>query len=206
MKEQFLFGDAYKECPICKRSLPLDYPEEFCPMCMDQALFNQVRDYIRANDVNEHEVAEHFQIPLVKIRAWIREGRIEYKEEENVISGQFCKRCGRTIFSGYFCPMCEKYLNRGSIHMVNKPQAVDAHRMHYLDEEPGPGGKHPMTSAKNVPKNPDPKAAGQAPAKPAPKAAGQAPAKPVSSGRSGLKKASDATRAPRGTHAPRSYK
>ena len=47
-------------------------------------LFAEVKDYIRENDVKEIDVAEHFGIPVSKVRRWIKEGRIQYKEGENI--------------------------------------------------------------------------------------------------------------------------
>ena len=46
----------------------------------EMELFDAVRNYIRENDVNEFGVAAHFGIPVSRVKAWIREGRIEYKE------------------------------------------------------------------------------------------------------------------------------
>ena len=56
---QDLFGN-YKYCEECKRPLPLTYKENLCPSCIEQKLFREVKEYIRENDVNEYDVAEHF--------------------------------------------------------------------------------------------------------------------------------------------------
>ena len=37
-----------------------------------------MKDYIRENNVNEFQVAEHFGIPLSIVKRWMRELRIEY--------------------------------------------------------------------------------------------------------------------------------
>ena len=73
-------SDKYKYCEFCGRTLPKHYEGTLCPTCQEAQLFRNVRDYIRANTVNEYEVAEHFHIPLRQIKEWIREGRIEYHE------------------------------------------------------------------------------------------------------------------------------
>ena len=70
-------SDKYKYCEFCGRTLPKHYEGTLCPTCQEAQLFRNVRDYIRANTVNEYEVAEHFHIPLRQIKEWIREGRIE---------------------------------------------------------------------------------------------------------------------------------
>ena len=59
---QDLFGN-YKYCEECKRPLPLTYKENLCPSCIEQKLFREVKEYIRENDVNEYDVAQHFHIP-----------------------------------------------------------------------------------------------------------------------------------------------
>ena len=68
-------SDKYKYCEFCGRTLPKHYEGTLCPTCQEAQLFRNVRDYIRANTVNEYEVAEHFHIPLRQIKEWIREGR-----------------------------------------------------------------------------------------------------------------------------------
>ena len=73
--------DAFEDikyCDICHRPLPMEYKPNLCPICKEEELFSQVRDYIRAHDVNEHDVAEHFGLPVRQVKDWIREGRIEY--------------------------------------------------------------------------------------------------------------------------------
>ena len=83
-------SDKYKYCEFCGRTLPKHYEGTLCPTCQEAQLFRNVRDYIRANTVNEYEVAEHFHIPLRQIKEWIREGRIEYHEVNtaSTISGK----------------------------------------------------------------------------------------------------------------------
>ena len=86
-------SDKYKYCEFCGRTLPKHYEGTLCPTCQEAQLFRNVRDYIRANTVNEYEVAEHFHIPLRQIKEWIREGRIEYHEVDtaSTISGMHCQ-------------------------------------------------------------------------------------------------------------------
>ena len=72
---------AYRYCKNCGRVLSPTYEAELCPTCEENQLFDKVRDYIRKNDVTEMQVAEHFGIPQKKVKAWIKEGRIEYKED-----------------------------------------------------------------------------------------------------------------------------
>ena len=94
------------ECAQCGRILNKVYKDDLCPECKDLNLFAEVKDYIRENDVKEIDVAEHFGIPVSKVRRWIKEGRIQYKEGEN-ITPIHCQICGKTIdFGPQFVLIC----------------------------------------------------------------------------------------------------
>ena len=109
------------------------YEGTLCPTCQEAQLFRNVRDYIRANTVNEYEVAEHFHIPLRQIKEWIREGRIEYHEVNtaSTISGMHCQRCGAPVSFGTLCPNCLKLMNTQGRSVA--PAISPDSRMHYLD-------------------------------------------------------------------------
>lgn len=129
-----LFG-KYNQCEFCGRPLPNDYKDVLCPRCKDNQLFHEVKEFIRANQVNEYEVAEHFGIPLKQVKTWIREGRIEYNTTSaaNKISGMHCQHCGAPVTFGSLCPKCLKLLNggRGTSSAIASPDT----KMHYLDSE-----------------------------------------------------------------------
>lgn len=95
-----------KFCSVCHTPLPLNYEEETCPFCKENQLFSEVKEYIRANDVTEYQVADHFHIPQRQVKKWITEGRIEYKEEEERIVTLHCSKCGETIAFGTLCQKC----------------------------------------------------------------------------------------------------
>ena len=102
----------FRVCAVCGRRLPEAYDEELCPSCKNEQLLHEVKDFIRANDVNEYQVAGHFNIPVSTVKNWIREGRIEYRTKEN--GGCFsmhCQRCGAPVTFGTLCPKCLKLLN-----------------------------------------------------------------------------------------------
>lgn len=126
-------SDKYKYCEFCGRTLPKHYEGTLCPTCQEAQLFRNVRDYIRANTVNEYEVAEHFHIPLRQIKEWIREGRIEYHEVDtaSTISGMHCQRCGALVSFGTLCPNCLKLMNTQGRSVA--PAISPDSRMHYLD-------------------------------------------------------------------------
>lgn len=86
--------------------------KDLCSVCEAQLIFDDVRDYIRSEEVNEYDVAEHFQIPLEMVRQWIKEGRIEYKERgEKTIMNAYCQRCGAKVTFGTLCQKCLKEMN-----------------------------------------------------------------------------------------------
>lgn len=98
-----------KICPQCGTQLHEAYPDELCPLCIERNLFSEVKEYIRSNDVNEQDVAEHFNIPVAKVRGWIKEGRIQYKgESKDSISGVNCRFCGKPIAFGTTCADCRR--------------------------------------------------------------------------------------------------
>lgn len=102
--------ENYKYCEVCNRPMSTTYEKAVCPQCEEEALFRKVRDYIRANDVTEYDVAYEFHISLRKVKKWIQEGRIEYKEEPSVksLKGIRCKVCGKPVTFGTICPECMK--------------------------------------------------------------------------------------------------
>ncbi len=133
-KEKGLF-ENYRQCELCGRRLSLSYQEEYCPACQNLKLFHDVRDYIRANNVNEYQVANHFQIPLKTIKEWIREGRIEYRKDNMVstIDSMHCQNCGLPISFGTLCPKCLKLANNNMRGYEIKQHTSSGDRMRFLD-------------------------------------------------------------------------
>lgn len=123
---------SYKECEYCKRPLPTHYEDDLCPACQETLLFHQVKIFIRENTVNEFEVAAHFNIPIKKVKDWIREGRIEYRETPNeaTLTGVYCHQCGAPISFGTLCSKCLKHINGNKGF---QKQTSDDNKMRYLD-------------------------------------------------------------------------
>lgn len=105
------FFENIKYCQICHRPLSVDFEKEMCPVCEENELFSKVRDFIRSKDVTEYDVVEEFQIPLRKVKNWIKEGRIEYKEVQHTIKELKCVVCGEAIKFGHYCQKCYKLKN-----------------------------------------------------------------------------------------------
>lgn len=111
MKQQRLFDNS-KYCEYCGRPLPLSSESSLCSACQDQQLFREVKEFIRSSDhVTEYDVSKHFDIPVQRVKRWIREGRIEYKD--NVLNAltMHCVECGVPITFGRLCAKCLKKQN-----------------------------------------------------------------------------------------------
>lgn len=127
----------YKSCIVCSRPLPADYEKDFCPDCEEEALFKEIREYIRSHRVTEFELAEVFGISQSKVRKWIKEGRIEYVTEENKVTSTQCARCGTQITFGTLCTECMRALNgsKDVAYFAPRRQDGDEHRMRYLTDD-----------------------------------------------------------------------
>jgi len=98
-----------RECLQCGRTLGKYYDKDVCPLCMEINLFAEVKEFIRSNDVRELDVANHFNIPVSKVRSWVKQGRIEYKTlDGRTVSGVYCQVCGKKLEFGTVCPECRK--------------------------------------------------------------------------------------------------
>jgi len=134
MKQEGIMGN-YKYCKTCGKMLPSTYKLEYCPICEENRLFDEVRTFIRENEVNEYQVAEHFGIPQKKVKEWIKEGRIEYKDKGDTqgLVSIHCARCGAPVTFGTLCSKCLKLMNSSRYeYAVND---VDDDKMRFLDKE-----------------------------------------------------------------------
>lgn len=126
----------FKMCQFCNAPLPKDSTDTLCLTCKERALFLEVKDFIRENDVNEFQVAEHFAIPLRIVKGWIKEGRIEYKEDANgihIVSKTRCSRCGAPVTFGTRCTKCLKKMNK--LQGFAKQDINENDKMHFLNDE-----------------------------------------------------------------------
>ncbi len=133
---QNLFNNI-KVCESCKKTLPFDYKGTLCPRCLDMALFREVKEFIRTHDVTEYEVAEHFNIPLRQVKAWIKDGRIEYKTTDisSKISGMHCQRCGAPVSFGTLCPKCLRLINGNKGYSNGANPGNSKSKMYHLEGE-----------------------------------------------------------------------
>ena len=129
----------YKYCEFCGAPIPRSLETSCCERCRERVLFQEVKEYIRSNDVNEFQVATHFGIPLRVVKAWIQEGRIEYKETavgKRALNNNFrCETCGAPVTFGTLCTKCLKKLNKQNIHGYDMQKVQEDDRMFFLDTE-----------------------------------------------------------------------
>lgn len=132
MERLNLFNNV-KYCSICRKPMPLDYEKELCPLCEENELFGRVKEFIRSRHVTEYQVAEEFNLPLRKVKAWIREGRIEYKEvPKEKLPGLKCVECGAPIQFGNYCNACYRKINIDKGTYIGNDPKEDS-RMRFLD-------------------------------------------------------------------------
>lgn len=121
-----LFANDVGGCKECHCTLPKNYTEDICPACKERLLFSKVKEYIRNNDVTEYDVVREFGIPLMKVKGWIREGRIEYKELYTPqLQNLYCQECGKSIAFGNLCPDCLRKSNLSGNATYSLEDAVD---------------------------------------------------------------------------------
>lgn len=83
--------DGFKICPNCRRE--------------DEADFEKVKEYIDEHPgANIKEVSDATEIDSRKIIEFLRAGRLEIMDENNLILS--CERCGKPIKTGRFCDKC----------------------------------------------------------------------------------------------------
>lgn len=126
----------YKYCTYCKRILPASYKEDYCVDCEERMLFEKVRDFVRKNEVNEYQVAEHFDIPVRQVKQWIKEGRMEYKErDQKSLMSSYCIRCGARVSFGSLCSKCLRLLNGEKKGYGVMEQSEEAGKMRFIDSD-----------------------------------------------------------------------
>ena len=102
-----------RKCQVCGRRIPISYTGEVCTACEEKRLFEEVKDYIRKNDVTEFKLAEKFGLSQRKIQKWMNEGLIQFAGSNPAerIKGH-CARCGDPLDFGTYCASCMRMVRR----------------------------------------------------------------------------------------------
>lgn len=119
--------DGFSVCLDCRRA--------------DEEDFEKVKAYLDENPgANVMQVSEATGVDTKKIIKFLREGRLEVKDEVNILLD--CERCGKPIKTGRFCEECSKQVekeilnamggsnigNTSSGRVKEKIQIADRHR------------------------------------------------------------------------------
>lgn len=89
--------DGFKVCLQCRRE--------------DEEDFKKVKEYIYENPgATISEVSEETEVDSKKIIEFLRQGRLEIKDESNLLLN--CERCGTSIKTGRFCERCTGEMQR----------------------------------------------------------------------------------------------
>lgn len=89
--------DGFNICIHCRRE--------------DEEDFKKVKEYLdKYPGANISEVSEETEVDSKKIIAFLREGRLEIEDEDNLILN--CERCGASIKTGRFCEKCTAEMQR----------------------------------------------------------------------------------------------
>jgi flagellar operon protein (TIGR03826 family) len=95
-----------RNCTKCGRVFAYN-GSEICSRCAgnDAEDFKKVKDYLYDNPgATIVEVSEETGVEEKKILRYLRESRIEIREDDNCLLD--CQRCGAPIRSGRFCESC----------------------------------------------------------------------------------------------------
>ncbi|MBU5436681.1 MerR family transcriptional regulator [Tissierella sp. MSJ-40] len=83
--------DGFRLCIQCRRN--------------DEGDFQKVKEYLYENPgANVAEVSEQTEVSTRKIIEFLKEGRLEIKDENNILLE--CEKCGTPIKTGRFCDKC----------------------------------------------------------------------------------------------------
>lgn len=95
-------------CNICGRSFENTASVNICKNCIEQDIsdFNKIRDYLFIHPKAKMlEVSTNLDIPIRKIKRFLRESRLEIVEKDNPFLK--CDNCGKPICLGTLCEDCK---------------------------------------------------------------------------------------------------
>ena len=113
-----------RNCPKCNRVFAYT-GRELCSRCAkrDESDFERVKNYLYDNPgATMTEVSEETKVDEKQILRYLREGRIEIREDDNLLLD--CERCGTSIRAGRFCESCVIEMKK-EFTAVLRPQKED---------------------------------------------------------------------------------
>ncbi len=97
-------------CAICGKLFEMNGFREVCPACLEKDIkdFDSIRDYLYVHPrAKVFEVSNNLDIPVPVIKRYLKEGRLEIIEKNNLFLK--CEKCGKPICSGTQCSDCLKH-------------------------------------------------------------------------------------------------
>lgn len=114
-----------KNCEKCGRAFAYT-GSSFCSRCgneSEEEAFKKVKNYLYDHPgASIVEVSEATEVSEKQILKFLRDNRIEIREEDNMLLD--CERCGTAIRSGRFCESCTVKLQK-EFSKVLKPNAKE---------------------------------------------------------------------------------
>jgi uncharacterized protein len=101
-------------CTSCGRFFEATGLVNVCSNCIEQDKkdFDRIRDYLYIHPKAKiFEVANNLDILVPKIKRYLRDGRLEIIEKDNLFLK--CEQCGKPICSGVKCEDCLKQSTHG---------------------------------------------------------------------------------------------
>jgi len=109
---------AYKGVDVCNR----------CSFS-DEDHFKRVKDYLYEHPgATVSELSEATEVSERQILRYLRENRIEIREENNALLD--CQRCGRSIRSGRFCDSCVMIMQREFNSAIKSQKQTSSKKTH----------------------------------------------------------------------------
>lgn len=102
-----------RNCKRCGKMYTYVTGIPICDQCKqkDEDDFQKVKKYINENrNSSMKEISEACEVSVEKITRFLREGRLEIRENANIVLE--CEDCGTSIMTGRFCQQCSKKLER----------------------------------------------------------------------------------------------
>lgn len=96
-------------CAVCGKFFDAVGFQTVCTECIAKDLkdFDRIRDFLYMHPRSKvFEVSNNLDIPVPKIKRYLREGRLEIIEKNNTFLK--CEKCGKAICSGTQCDDCLK--------------------------------------------------------------------------------------------------
>lgn len=114
-----------RNCRKCGRIFNYVVGLPLCQVCKEsmEKKFQEVKEYIREHKgVGITEVAEACEVERSQITQWLREERLEFSEESNILLP--CEGCGAQIKSGKYCDKCKAEMVNGFKSVTKKEAPI----------------------------------------------------------------------------------